>query len=159
MPAVCILISCFLLFSPILSSWTAISAKLLVQVPLTIALPVPRSFRRYTTPLLAAPLSHTTAFLILHEITAILPLFGLAGAFHYVGTPGVVRDWLAGSEKLREGEERFTRYATRKGWIAAEEREEVIELAEGQDVGLEQKNMGQRDGKAGVGSGVRVVVE
>src|SRR5436190_18574891 len=46
---------------------------------------LPLFLRTYTTPLLNAPIAHITSFLILHEITAVVPLFGLVGAFHYAG--------------------------------------------------------------------------
>ncbi|KEZ39890.1 hypothetical protein SAPIO_CDS8843 [Scedosporium apiospermum] len=44
---------------------------------------LPPSLQKYTTRLRNAPVSHVVAFLILHEITAIVPLFGLFGVFHY----------------------------------------------------------------------------
>ena len=50
---------------------------------------VPRFLRKYTDGLRNAPVSHVVSFLILHELTAIIPLVGLAGAFHYWGLPGV----------------------------------------------------------------------
>src|SRR5271155_2466428 len=50
---------------------------------------VPRSLRKYTDGLRSAPISHVVSFLILHELTAIIPLVGLAGGFHVWGLPGV----------------------------------------------------------------------
>lgn len=44
---------------------------------------VPKPFRKYTDGLRNAPVSHIVAFLTLHEITAIVPLVGLASLFHY----------------------------------------------------------------------------
>lgn len=44
---------------------------------------VPRFLRRYTDGLRNAPVTHVVAFLILHELTAIIPLIGLASYFHY----------------------------------------------------------------------------
>jgi hypothetical protein len=44
---------------------------------------VPRFLRNYTDGLRNAPVSHVVAFLILHELTAIVPLIGLASYFHY----------------------------------------------------------------------------
>src|SRR5438105_2020914 len=44
---------------------------------------LPPSLQKYTTRLRAAPLSHVLAFLILHELTAIIPLLSLFGIFHY----------------------------------------------------------------------------
>lgn len=41
---------------------------------------LPRFLQRFVTPLRNAPFSHITAFIILHEITAIVPLIGLAGS-------------------------------------------------------------------------------
>lgn len=43
---------------------------------------VPRVLRPYTTRFIGAPLSHVTAFLVLHELTAIVPLVGLWYVFH-----------------------------------------------------------------------------
>jgi hypothetical protein len=73
---------------------------------------VPRFLRRYTTPLLAAPVSHVTAFLVLHELTAVVPLVALAAAFHWGG-------WLplADSEAARRAVDKWSRYARRKGWL------------------------------------------
>lgn len=44
---------------------------------------LPKFLHPYTNGLRSAPVSHVVAFLILHEITAVLPLLGLAGLFHY----------------------------------------------------------------------------
>lgn len=75
---------------------------------------LPSFLRRYTTPLRTAPVSHITAFLILHEITAIVPLLGLTGAFHYL-------DWLppyiTEGALVKQGTEKFGRYLRKKGWI------------------------------------------
>ncbi|KAL1645725.1 hypothetical protein SLS58_003609 [Diplodia intermedia] len=70
---------------------------------------------RYLSPLRSAPLTHVTAFLLLHEVTAIVPLVGLAATFHYA-------DWLppyiSEGAWVKQGVERFGRYFRRKGWIA-----------------------------------------
>ncbi|KAK6581907.1 hypothetical protein PZA11_005604 [Diplocarpon coronariae] len=58
--------------------------------------------------------AHITAFLILHELTAILPLVGLAVAFHY--TNWLPEAWVQG-RWVAEGTERFGRYFGRKGWF------------------------------------------
>ncbi|KAF2402961.1 hypothetical protein EJ06DRAFT_554512 [Trichodelitschia bisporula] len=67
----------------------------------------------YTTPLLSAPLSHITAFLLLHELTALTPLILLATLFHYTHPPSLLisTGWVA------EGIERFGAYFRRKGWV------------------------------------------
>lgn len=43
---------------------------------------IPRFLRPYTSNFINAPLSHVTAFLILHELTAIVPLVGFWYLFH-----------------------------------------------------------------------------
>ncbi|KAH7330467.1 hypothetical protein BKA65DRAFT_461354 [Rhexocercosporidium sp. MPI-PUGE-AT-0058] len=75
---------------------------------------LPPSLHPYTTALLNAPISHLTSFLILHEITAIVPLVGLATTFHYAGW--LPEAWVQG-RWVREGVERFGRYFGRKGWF------------------------------------------
>jgi hypothetical protein len=75
---------------------------------------VPSFLRRYTSPLLSAPVSHITSFLILHELTAIIPLVGLAAVFHYTNwlpTNVVEGVW------VQQGIEKWGRYFKRKGWV------------------------------------------
>lgn len=43
---------------------------------------VPRFLRPYTTQFITAPVSHVTAFVILHEITAVVPLIGIWYVLH-----------------------------------------------------------------------------
>lgn len=84
-----------------------------------IASRLPIRLQRYTTPLLNAPLTHITAFLLLHELTAVIPLFGLAGLFHYTRwMPPFVGEgkWVA------DGVEKFGNWFRRKGWLGEEER-------------------------------------
>ena len=45
----------------------------------------PRFLHPYTNGLRNAPVTHVVSFLILHEITAVVPLVGLAGLFHWTG--------------------------------------------------------------------------
>ncbi|KAE8380828.1 hypothetical protein BDV26DRAFT_290090 [Aspergillus bertholletiae] len=74
---------------------------------------LPSFLRVYTTPLLGAPGTHITSFLILHEITAIIPLFGLVTAFHY-------GNWLpdlTSSNAFEEGTRRFGRWLRKRGWV------------------------------------------
>lgn len=75
---------------------------------------LPRFLARYVQPLRNAPISHITAFLILHELTAILPLFALTAAFHKF-------NWLppffSEGYYVKEGVEKFGRYFRKKGWI------------------------------------------
>lgn len=81
---------------------------------------LPAFLRTYTTPLLSAPVTHVTSFLLLHEITAVIPLLGLVGAFHYGG-------WMpeVGDGAFDEGIQRFGRWLRKKGWVEDEERGDV----------------------------------
>jgi len=58
------------------------------------------------------PFSHITSFLVLHELTAIIPLGGLFWLFHetHWTPPGLPGEWIAA------GAEKFGNYARRKGW-------------------------------------------
>ena len=110
---------------------------------------LPAFLRRYTLPLRSAPVSHITAFLLLHEITAITPLFGLAATFHYFDW---LPPWIAEGAMVKSGVEKFGKYMRRKGWID-----------DGEVPGADAKNgrLGQSAGKwwgRGEG-GVRIVVE
>jgi len=75
---------------------------------------LPLFLQRYTTPLMQAPVSHITVFLVLHELTAVIPLLGLATVFHY-------SDWLPESildgDAVKHSLEKWTRYFRRKGWL------------------------------------------
>jgi hypothetical protein len=55
----------------------------------------------------------------LHEITAILPLFGLVAAFHYgAWMPDLSSDSDSGkSNAFDEGAKRFGRWLRKKGWV------------------------------------------
>ncbi|KUI60289.1 hypothetical protein VP1G_07482 [Cytospora mali] len=78
---------------------------------------LPASMQKYTTRLRNAPLSHVVAFLILHEMTAVVPLLGLFGLFHYTDyVPlGYMMEHYGGY--VRDGTARFERYFKRKGWF------------------------------------------
>jgi hypothetical protein len=88
------------------------------------------------------------SFLILHEITAIVPLVGLAGLFHYT-------QWLpAGFVEgrwVREGMERFGRYFGRKGWFGFSR--EGTELGKVDGQGMEMEEVGERDTEEGMVEG------
>ncbi len=90
----------------------------------------PKFLRPTLSALHNAPLTHITAFLILHELTAVVPLFGLVGAFHYF-------QWLppffAEGKWVVIGVEKFGNYFRRKGWIDAGDKKEAEELIESGD--------------------------
>lgn len=106
----------------------------------------PRFLRRYINPLLTAPVTHATSFFVLHELTAIIPLFGLAGAFHYfewvpgLGAGRANKDGdgdgdgdeataaatnslgeRAKGDDLDEGTRRFSKWLSKRGWIGEDE--------------------------------------
>jgi hypothetical protein len=91
---------------------------------------VPASLRKVTAPLLNAPVSHVTSFLVLHEITAIAPLFGLAAAFHYSNW---LPDGWARSETVEQGVQKWGRYLRRKGWIKDEDQAQAEAEAASED--------------------------
>ncbi|KXH64074.1 hypothetical protein CSAL01_01321 [Colletotrichum salicis] len=81
---------------------------------------VPLRFQKYTTGLRKAPLSHVVAFLILHEITAVVPLLGVFGFFHY--TNFLPLEYVTGhwAGYVRDGVGMAERYFSRKGWFGFE---------------------------------------
>lgn len=78
---------------------------------------LPKFLRRYTTPLRNAPVSHITAFLILHELTAVVPLFGLAAAFHYTNW---LPPYISEGKWISDYTEKFGKYLRKKKWISDE---------------------------------------
>jgi Hypothetical protein FLILHELTA len=96
----------------------------------------PRFLRPTVSALHNAPVTHITAFLILHELTAIIPLFSLVGAFHYL-------QWLppyfAEGKWVVAGVEKFGNYFRRKGWIDAGDEREAEKLAEGGEARMVEK--------------------
>ena len=75
---------------------------------------LPRFLHRWTTPLFSAPLTHVSSFLLLHELTAVLPLFALAGFFHYAKW---LPPFIAEGKWVAEGVAMFGRWFRRRGWI------------------------------------------
>ncbi|KAN0099825.1 FLILHELTA domain containing protein [Hyaloscypha variabilis] len=102
---------------------------------------LPKFLRPYVSNLNQAPISHIAAFLILHEITAIVPLVGLAGLFHY--TEWLPVSWVEG-KWVSVGLERFGRWFGRKGWFG-------FERGVGEE-GVNGENEGQEGGDGGVGT-------
>ncbi|CAI6303719.1 unnamed protein product [Periconia digitata] len=108
---------------------------------------MPKFLHKYTNALASAPVSHITSFLILHELTAIVPLFGLAATFHYTHW---LPPWFAEGELILQGVDRFGKWFRKKGWIRSEEANEA-EL---------EVEMRKRDKAWGISEGgVRLVVE
>lgn len=111
----------------------------------------PKFLHPYTSGLRTAPISHIISFLILHELTAIIPLIGLSAAFHYSEwTP----EWMRGRGEEYEG--LFRRWFGRRGWFG-------VEAGDGGD-GRGVEGNGESVGEVGEGKGsgrggVRIVME
>lgn len=75
---------------------------------------LPKFLHPYTAPLLTAPKTYIISFLILHEITAIVPILLLAGGFHYSGW---VPTDIIPEEMLEGASEIFERWFGRRGWF------------------------------------------
>src|SRR5436190_19801854 len=79
---------------------------------------VPKLLQKYTAALRNTPVSHITSFLLLHEITAVAPLFAFATYFHYSNwLPSYIADW----KWVSDGVEKFGRYFRKKGWLDGED--------------------------------------
>ncbi|RMY94387.1 hypothetical protein D0861_01376 [Hortaea werneckii] len=119
---------------------------------------LPRFLQRFVTPLRHAPVSHVVAFLILHEITAIVPLIALAGTFHYTHW---LPPFISEGKWISDGVEKFGRYFRRKGWITDAQEAEAEAEVEGDKKGKLRKAVSSVGGKwwgRGEG-GVRLLVE
>ncbi|RJE19017.1 hypothetical protein PHISCL_08646 [Aspergillus sclerotialis] len=111
---------------------------------------LPSFLRTYTSRLLDAPVTHVTSFLILHELTAILPLFGLVAAFHY-------GNWMpnlgagASGNVFDEAVDRFGRWLRKKGWVNDSDINDALAYGSGADnshgmVSIEKKREGEVKG-------------
>lgn len=126
---------------------------------------LPPFIRSYTTPLLGAPITHVTSFLILHEITAILPLFGLVAAFHYGNwLPDLTSgDYSGGTGAFDEGAKRFGRWLRRKGWVDDTDVDVLVAggaQVEGQGpCAVNRQVPADNNGMQGGRKGVRLVLE
>lgn len=78
---------------------------------------LPRRLQKYTNGLRNAPLSHVVSFMILHELTAIVPLFVLFALFHYTTFVPVTYVTSHFGDYVQSGISRFEKYFSRKGWF------------------------------------------
>ena len=78
---------------------------------------LPKFLQGYTTPLINAPLTHISAFLLLHELTAVVPLFALAATFHYTNW---MPPFISEGKWISEGVQKFGNYFRKKGWLGKE---------------------------------------
>ncbi len=79
---------------------------------------LPRFIRRYTAPLAKAPITHISSFLILHELTAIIPLFALAGFFHYTQW---LPPFISEGKWVNDGVQMFGNWFRKRGWLGENE--------------------------------------
>ncbi|KAI9682467.1 MAG: hypothetical protein M1829_000259 [Trizodia sp. TS-e1964] len=84
---------------------------------------IPKVLQRYGAPLRAAPISHLTSFLVLHELTAIVPLFGLAACFHYTNW---LPPYISEGQLVSKGVERFGKWFRKRGWLGPEAEGELL---------------------------------
>ncbi|KYK61672.1 hypothetical protein DCS_02815 [Drechmeria coniospora] len=84
---------------------------------------LPKRLQKYTTRLRNAPVSHVVSFLILHELTAIVPLFALFALFHYTTYVPIsyMTDHFGGY--VQSSIEKFERYFRRKRWFGFDQEE------------------------------------
>ncbi|KAJ6780634.1 hypothetical protein PWT90_01730 [Aphanocladium album] len=78
---------------------------------------LPRRLQKYTQGLRNAPVSHIVSFLILHELTAIVPLIGLFALFHYTTYVPLTYVTEHFGSYVEVGVSRFEKYFRRKGWF------------------------------------------
>ena len=75
---------------------------------------MPRFLQRFALPLRDAPVTHIGSFLVLHELTAVIPLFLLTGIFHYTRW---LPPYISEGKWVSDGVEKFGRYFRKKGWL------------------------------------------
>lgn len=78
---------------------------------------LPRFLQHYTVPLINAPLTHISSFLLLHELTAVVPLFALAATFHYTNW---MPPYISEGKWISDGVMKFGNYFRKKGWLREE---------------------------------------
>ncbi|RPA86992.1 hypothetical protein BJ508DRAFT_357465 [Ascobolus immersus RN42] len=76
---------------------------------------LPPSLQRYAAALRTAPVTHITSFLILHELTAIIPLFSLTYFLHVSGFGGTVLGWFP-EERVARMKGYLVKKRDRDGW-------------------------------------------
>lgn len=78
---------------------------------------LPKFLQRYTNPLINAPITHIISFLVLHEITAVVPLFALFATFHYSSW---MPSFVSQGKWFNDGVQKFGNYFRKKGWLGPE---------------------------------------
>jgi ribosome-associated translation inhibitor RaiA len=102
---------------------------------------LPRRLQKYNTGLRNAPVSHVVSFLILHELTAIVPLFALFGLFHYTTYVPITYVTQHFGAYVDAGVSRFERYFKRKEWFGFSKDEDGKAPDSGRDDGSEKEDV------------------
>ncbi|KAI0551172.1 hypothetical protein F4679DRAFT_540643 [Xylaria curta] len=97
------------------SSITAPQSRRISQILAGASRFMPKRLRGALQDLRSAPLSHIFAFLALHEITAILPIFGLTYVFYTLNVD-VPANWIV----TEDGLNKWTSYFRKKRWFGLE---------------------------------------
>lgn len=119
---------------------------------------LPKFLHPYTNRLITAPLSHITSFLVLHELSALVPLVALFGVFHYT-------NWLpvgfGQAAWARERAENLLRYLERKAyWKGRLQRKMKENKEEGEEGGEEGGSEGNRSSSGRMGERIsRILLE
>ncbi|KAH6626263.1 hypothetical protein B0J18DRAFT_424395 [Chaetomium sp. MPI-SDFR-AT-0129] len=144
----------------------------------TLLTRLPKPLQPYAARLRGAPITHIVAFLVLHELTAVVPLVGLFATFHYTETGGRVVPTLLGYFQrtttttgggvmvpvlLGQGSQSGKGEKEKSEMELAEEkfarwfrRRGWFGFGEGETT---QGNQGNQEGEGGQGQGARVLVE
>lgn len=72
---------------------------------------LPKFLHKYAVNFINTPVSHVTSFIVLHELTAVVPLFALWGTFHYLDFTPQLGDWI-----MERGIEFIKAMGERNGW-------------------------------------------
>lgn len=106
------------------SGWAPANARRMSSRPSQIvarldrvASRLPRPLRKYTDGLRNAPISHVVSFLILHELTAIVPVLALFALFHYTVYAPVSFMTNYFGQYVEGSIAKFESYFRRKGWF------------------------------------------
>ncbi|KAK5166463.1 uncharacterized protein LTR77_008006 [Saxophila tyrrhenica] len=78
---------------------------------------LPKFLVPWLRPITRAPISHVTAFLLLHELTAIVPVVGLVAFFH---CSNWLPPYISEGKWVQEATEKAGKYLRRNGWLKQE---------------------------------------
>lgn len=101
-------------------------------------------------------MSHVAAFLVLHEVTAIVPLVAFFAVLHWGAERLPLDEWIGRAGKLgewvEEGKVRGERFLRRRGWLKEDEKEAMRDERP-------EIEAGRPDGKGLSEKQVRIIME